>query len=116
MFAFTLFAYLAGRTQGIKLFWNSIFLPVVTSIATCSSAASLPANLIAAKKMRVPPEIYETVIPLGTIIHKDGSVIGGVFKIAFLFRNLSLKFFKSGRTAYCSRRLFTGRHSNGSNS
>ncbi|WP_131778873.1 dicarboxylate/amino acid:cation symporter [Legionella bozemanae] len=94
--AFTLFAYLAGRTQGIKLFWNSIFLPVVTSIATCSSAASLPANLIAAKKMRVPPEIYETVIPLGTIIHKDGSVIGGVFKIAFLFGIFHLNFSSPG--------------------
>ncbi|MGL5741285.1 MAG: dicarboxylate/amino acid:cation symporter [Legionella sp.] len=83
--AYTLFAYIAGKTKGIKLFWNAIFLPVVTSIATCSSAASIPANLMATKKMRVHPEIYETVIPLGTIIHKEGSIIGGVFKIAFLF-------------------------------
>lgn len=82
---FTIYAYLAGKIQGITLFWRSIFLPVVTSIATCSSAASIPANLIATKKMRIAPEIYETVIPLGTMIHKDGSVIGGIFKIAFLF-------------------------------
>ncbi|HIF0223598.1 TPA: dicarboxylate/amino acid:cation symporter [Legionella anisa] len=94
--AFTLFAYLAGRARGIKLFWRNIFLPVVTSIATCSSAASLPANLIAAKKMRISPEIYETVIPLGTIIHKDGSVIGGVFKIAFLFGIFHLNFSSPG--------------------
>ncbi|HHT0593014.1 TPA: dicarboxylate/amino acid:cation symporter [Legionella anisa] len=94
--AFTLFAYLAGRTRGIKLFWRNIFLPVVTSIATCSSAASLPANLMAAKKMRISPEIYETVIPLGTIIHKDGSVIGGVFKIAFLFGIFHLNFSSPG--------------------
>ncbi len=90
--ASTIFAYLAGKTQGIKLFWSSIFLPAVTSIATCSSAASIPANLMAAKKMRIAPEIYETVIPLGTIIHKDGSVIGGVFKIAFLFGIFHLNF------------------------
>ncbi|AWN75362.1 TPA: dicarboxylate/amino acid:cation symporter [Legionella anisa] len=94
--AFTLFAYLAGRARGIKLFWRNIFLPVVTSIATCSSAASLPANLMAAKKMRISPEIYETVIPLGTIIHKDGSVIGGVFKIAFLFGIFHLNFSSPG--------------------
>ncbi|MCE0724766.1 dicarboxylate/amino acid:cation symporter [Legionella sp. PC1000] len=94
--AFTLFAYLAGRARGIKLFWSNIFLPAVTSIATCSSAASLPANLIAAKKMRIAPEIYETVIPLGTIIHKDGSVIGGVFKIAFLFGIFHLNFSSPG--------------------
>ncbi len=92
IFSYTLFAYLAGKTQGVKLFWSNIFLPGITSVATCSSAASIPANLIAAKKMRVAPEIYETVIPLGTIIHKDGSVMGGVFKIAFLFGIFQLDF------------------------
>lgn len=92
VFGFTLYAYLAGTIQGVKLFWGNIFLPLVTSIATCSSAASIPANLIATKKMRVAPEIYETVIPLGSIIHKDGSVIGGIFKIAFLFGIFHLNF------------------------
>lgn len=90
--ALTFYAYLAGKTQGIKLFWSNIFLPMVTAIATCSSAASIPANLIATRKMKVAPEIYETVIPLGSIIHKDGSVIGGLFKIAFLFGIFHLNF------------------------
>nr|WP_241480448.1 dicarboxylate/amino acid:cation symporter [Legionella norrlandica] len=90
--ALTGYAYLAGRSQGILLFWRNIFLPTITSIATCSSAASIPANLMATKAMRVPSEIYETTIPLGSIIHKDGSVIGGVFKIAFLFGIFHLPF------------------------
>ncbi|WP_197933224.1 dicarboxylate/amino acid:cation symporter [Legionella antarctica] len=90
--AFTGYAYMAGQTTGIKLFWSNVFLPMVTSIATCSSAASIPANLLATKSMRVSPEIYETAIPLGSIIHKDGSVIGGVFKIAFLFGIFHLNF------------------------
>ena len=90
--AFSAYAYLAGKTQGVKLFWGNVFLPLVTSIATCSSAASIPANLLATKAMRVPAEIYETTIPLGSIIHKDGSVIGGVFKIAFLFGIFHLDF------------------------
>jgi Na+/H+-dicarboxylate symporter len=81
----SLYAYLAGKTTGLKLLWSHIFLPAITAIATCSSAASIPANLVATKEMRVSPEIYETVVPLGSIIHKDGSVIGGMFKIAFLF-------------------------------
>ncbi|MFT4058641.1 MAG: dicarboxylate/amino acid:cation symporter [Legionella sp.] len=85
IFAFSLYAYLAGKMKGVKLFWSHIFLPAITAIATCSSAACIPANLVATQKMRVSPEIYETVIPLGSIIHKDGSVIGGMFKIAFLF-------------------------------
>ncbi len=90
--AFTWYAYMAGKTTGIKLFWSNVFLPMVTSIATCSSAASIPANLVATRAMRVTPEIYETAIPLGSIIHKDGSVIGGVFKIAFLFGIFQLNF------------------------
>lgn len=85
IFAYTFFAWLAAKNKGVKSFWSNILLPLTTSIATCSSAASIPANLAAAKEMGVAPEIYETVIPLGTIIHKDGSVIGGIFKIAFLF-------------------------------
>lgn len=89
---FTFFAYLAGKTQGVRLYWSNVFLPAVTAVATCSSAASIPANLIATQKMRVAPEIYETLIPLGSIIHKDGSVIGGVFKIAFLFGIFHLDF------------------------
>lgn len=82
---FTLFAFLAGKTKGIRLFWQQIWIPMLTALATCSSAASIPANLVATKKMQVPNDIADSVIPLGAIIHKDGSVIGGVFKIAFLF-------------------------------
>lgn len=89
---FTAYAYLAGKGAGVRLFWANILLPLLTSLATCSSAASIPANLAATKKMGVPAEIYETAIPLGSIIHKDGSVLGGMFKIAFLFGVFHLDF------------------------
>lgn len=89
---YTLYAYFAGKKSGVMLFWKNVFLPAATSIATCSSAASIPANLVATRAMRVSPYIVETVIPLGSIIHKDGSVIGGVIKIAFLFGLFHLKF------------------------
>ncbi|MGM9927075.1 MAG: dicarboxylate/amino acid:cation symporter [Bacillus sp. (in: firmicutes)] len=82
---FTLYAFLAGGKLGVKVFWSNVLPPSVTAIATCSSAASIPANLIATKKMGVPEDIAETVIPLGANTHKDGSVLGGVFKIVFLF-------------------------------
>jgi len=85
LIAYTGYAYLSDRKNGIRTFWSHVWLPMVTAIATCSSAASIPANLAATKRMSVPREIYETSIPLGTMIHKDGSVIGGVIKIAFLF-------------------------------
>ncbi len=83
--AFTCYAYLANKNAGVKQFWKHVILPMMTSLATCSSAASIPANLAATKKMGISPSIYETVIPLGAILHKDGSVLGGMIKIAFLF-------------------------------
>ncbi|WP_083503054.1 dicarboxylate/amino acid:cation symporter [Legionella birminghamensis] len=89
---FSLYAYLAGGKGGLTIYWQNIFLPAITSLATCSSAASIPANLAATRKMNVPLEISETVIPLGSLIHKDGSVIGGMFKIAFLFSLFQLDF------------------------
>ncbi|WP_250675333.1 dicarboxylate/amino acid:cation symporter [Paraclostridium ghonii] len=81
---YTLYAYLAGGKDGIKIFWKNAVGPTVTAIATCSSAACIPVNLVSAKNMGVPDDIAETVVPLGANIHKDGSVIGGVLKITFL--------------------------------
>ena len=81
----SLYAYLAGRKTSLLTFWKNCLIPATTALATCSSAASIPANLDAAKKSKIPAEIYDLVIPIGTIIHKDGSVLGGVLKIAFLF-------------------------------
>ena len=82
---FTLYAFLAGGKTGVKVFWRNAITPSITAIATCSSAACIPINLDAVKKMGVPNDIAETIIPLGANTHKDGSVFGGVFKIVFLF-------------------------------
>lgn len=90
--AFSLYAWLAGRKPAVMAFWKQVPLPAMTSLATCSSAASIPANLYATQKMGVPAAIYETVVPLGAILHKDGSVLGGVLKIAFLFGIYHLDF------------------------
>jgi Na+/H+-dicarboxylate symporter len=82
---FTLYAFLAGGRVGIKSFWGNAATPSITALATCSSAACIPINLEYVQKMGVPKDIAETVIPLGANTHKDGSVIGGVIKIVFLF-------------------------------
>ncbi|MEL7633585.1 MULTISPECIES: dicarboxylate/amino acid:cation symporter [Sporomusa] len=82
---FTLYAYIAAGKKGVKAFWRNALAPSVTAIATCSSAASIPINLVSAKAIGVPKDMVETVIPLGANIHKDGSVFGGVLKIVFLF-------------------------------
>lgn len=82
---FSLYAFVAGGKEGVRVFWKNSIEPTVTALATCSSAACIPVNLKASKKMNVPSDIAETVIPLGVNTHKDGSVIGGVLKITFLF-------------------------------
>ncbi|MFB6466312.1 dicarboxylate/amino acid:cation symporter [Cytobacillus sp. Hz8] len=82
---FTLYAFIAGGKEGIKVFWKNAITPSVTALATCSSAACIPVNLESVQKMGVPKDIAETMIPLGANTHKDGSVFGGVFKIVFLF-------------------------------
>ena len=81
---YTLYAFISGGKSGVKAFWKNIINPTVTSIATCSSAACIPGNIEAAKKMGVSGDVAETVVPLGTSFHKDGSLIGTVFKIMFL--------------------------------
>ncbi len=83
-FIYTLYAYIAGGKKGIKLFWKNALLPSMTAISTCSSAASIPINIKSVKKIGVNNDISETAIPLGTSFHKDGSIIGSVFKIMFL--------------------------------
>lgn len=81
---YTIYAFIAGGSSGVRKFWKNIINPTVTSVATCSSAACIPGNIEAAKKMDVSEDVAETVIPLGTSFHKDGSLIGTVFKIMFL--------------------------------
>ena len=44
----------------------------------------MPVNIECTKKMGVPDDIAETTVSLGTSFHKDGSVMGSVFKIMFL--------------------------------
>ena len=81
---YSLYAYIAAGKKGFKAYWSNILPATLTSIATCSSAASIPVNTDCAKKIGVPEEIADTTIPLGTSFHKDGSIIGSVFKIMFL--------------------------------
>ena len=81
---YSLYALIAGGTKGLKLYWKNILNPTVTALATCSSAACIPVNIKSTKEIGVNSDIAELTIPMGTSFHKDGSVIGSVFKIMFL--------------------------------
>lgn len=81
---YSLYAFIAAGKKGLKVFWKNIIPSTITALATCSSAASIPVNIETAKKLGVSDDIAETLIPLGTSFHKDGSIIGSAFKIMFL--------------------------------
>ena len=81
---YSLYAFLAGGKKGLSAYWKHILPPTATALATCSSAACIPVNVKCAKEIGVSDDIAETTIPMGTSFHKDGSVVGSVFKIMFL--------------------------------
>jgi Na+/H+-dicarboxylate symporter len=81
---YSIYALIAGGKYGLKMYWKNILEPSATALATCSSAACIPVNVKAATKIGVGNDIAEVTIPMGTSFHKDGSVIGSVFKIMFL--------------------------------
>ena len=81
---YSLYAFIAGGKLGFKKYWKNIIPASITALSTCSSAASIPVNTKCAKNIGIPSDIADTTIPLGTSFHKDGSIIGSVFKIMFL--------------------------------
>ena len=81
---YSLYAFIAGGKEGFKRFWKNILPSTFTALGTCSSGASIPVNIDTAKRIGVSDDVAEMTIPLGTSLHKEGSVIGSVFKIMFL--------------------------------
>ncbi len=82
---FSLYAFIAGGIPGVNIYWKNNIIPAFTALSTCSSVATIPANLVAVKAMRVPDHIANLAIPLGAPIHKDGSSISSIIKIAAVF-------------------------------
>lgn len=82
---YTLYSYIAGKKEGIKAFYKAAPYPTATSLATQSSLASLPVNLEAASSIDVPKDIREVTLPIGATMHMEGSSMGAILKIAFLF-------------------------------
>ncbi|WP_427871971.1 dicarboxylate/amino acid:cation symporter [Flavobacterium sp. MMS24-S5] len=82
---FSLYALVAGGKRAFKVFWSNNIMPSLTAVGTCSSIATIPANLAAAEKMGIPAHVRNLVIPLGAPLHKDGSSMSSILKITFLF-------------------------------
>ena len=87
-----LYAYIAGKKKGVKLFYKNIFPATATSLATQSSLASLPTNLETASNMNIPKDIRDVTLPIGATMHMEGSSMGAILKIVFLFGIFNMPF------------------------
>ena len=88
---FPIYGYISAGKDGVRAMKNLIS-PAITSIATQSSIATLPVNLDAAKKIGVPKDIREIVLPIGATAHMDGTVFSSILKISFLFGIFQIPF------------------------
>ncbi|MBF8984459.1 dicarboxylate/amino acid:cation symporter [Lutibacter sp. B2] len=100
LIAFTAYSYFAGGKQGVKTYFKEIISPAVTSLATQSSIATLPVSLEASKKIGVPKDIRDIVLPIGATMHMDGSCLSAILKISFMFGIFDMPF--TGMGTYLS--------------
>lgn len=91
---FSLYAFVANGQNGIKSFWKNAVYPTLTALSTCSSFATMPANLVAASKIGIPSSIANLVIPIGTTLHKNGSSMSSIIKIYVAFQIIGRDFFE----------------------
>ncbi len=85
VFIFSAYAFVSSGRKGLRLFWRNNIIPSATAIGTCSSIATIPANLDACNKIGVPQYIANVTVPLGATLHKDGSSISSIVKMAVVF-------------------------------
>ena len=83
--AFPLFAFIGGGREGVRQMFRHILKPAMVSLGTCSSVATIPTNMEAAKETGISKDVSDMVLPLGATMHMDGSCFSCVLKIAFVF-------------------------------
>lgn len=90
---YSLYAFIADGKNGVKTYWRYNAEPAATAVSTCSSIATMPVNIEAARKMGIPPGIANIVIPLGTTLYKNGSSMSSIIKIYVAFVIIGWDFF-----------------------
>ena len=82
---FPLYAKFGGGKGAVKVMFKHLFKPAAVSFGTCSSVATIPTNMNAAKETGISEEVSNIVLPLGATMHMDGSAMSAIIKVAFLF-------------------------------
>ena len=83
--AFPLFAFIGGGKKGPREMYRHLLKPAMVSLGTCSSVATIPTNMEAAKDTGISKDVSDMVLPLGATMHMDGACFSCVLKIAFVF-------------------------------
>lgn len=93
MFVFSpLYARFGGGKGAAKVMFKHLFAPAAVSFGTCSSVATIPTNMEAAEDTGVSKDVAEIAIPMGATMHMDGSAMGAILKVAFLFGIFGMDF------------------------
>ncbi|MBQ9534676.1 MAG: dicarboxylate/amino acid:cation symporter [Clostridia bacterium] len=89
---FPLYARFGGGKGAAKVMWKHLFRPAAVSFGTCSSVATIPTNMEAAEETGISRDISDIVLPMGATMHMDGSAMGAIIKVAFLFGIFGMDF------------------------
>ncbi len=90
---YSLYAFLGRGKKGIKDMWKNISTSALTSLATCSSIATLPVNIETSKKLNIKKDVSSVSLSLGAAVHMEGSSMGTILKIMFLFGIYGMNFY-----------------------
>jgi len=82
---FPIYARFGGGKGAAKVMFRNLFKPAAVSFGTCSSVATIPTNMEAAEATGINKDVTNIVLPLGATMHMDGSAMGAILKVAFLF-------------------------------
>ena len=82
---FPIYARFGGGKGAAKVMFQHLFKPAAVSFGTCSSVATIPTNMEAAKDTGISEEVSNIVLPLGATMHMDGSAMSAIIKVGFLF-------------------------------
>ena len=82
---FPIYARFGGGKGAVKVMFRNLFKPAAVSFGTCSSVATIPTNMEAAQQTGINKDVSDIVVPLGATMHMDGSSMGAIIKVAFLF-------------------------------
>ena len=80
-----LYARFGGGKGAAKVMFQHLFRPAATAFGTCSSVATIPVNMEVSEETGISKEVSDIVMPLGATMHMDGSAMGAIIKVAFLF-------------------------------